>query len=418
MAGTSTTIVAAEPRRRLTPISAGRGKFVRYKPLVSDPKNWLENEFDWQSNVSVVDMFSGAGGLSFGLDSVPGMNIVAAFEQDPVACETHSANMAAPVYRGDVARIQNFEAVLQDFGVRRVDVLVGGPPCAGFSRLGKGALRKMALEDGRLVDLGDDRNWLFRHFMRAVREILPQVVVIENVPEMIRYGEIIEEIESVFTDLDYTFDPVVLNAHDHGVPQRRRRLFMVANRHGSGVAWPTCRRRIRTLRDAIGDLPEVPPLHLEEEIVWSRPGRKPPYLKEMRAGLRGKVARVIRDHVTRAQRPEDVEAFRHMKEGDLYGAVPEALRRYRDDIFSDKYNRMIWNEPAWTVTAHIAKDGYKYIHPEQHRTLSVREAARIQSFPDRFCFAGSRTHRFKQIGNAVPPKLAEALGMSLLPLVR
>lgn len=416
--GASTVVAGVRPRERLTPISAARGEFIRCDPLVPDPKEWLENEFDWQSNISVVDMFSGAGGLSFGLDSVPGMAVVAAFEQDLIACETHSANMAAPVYQGDVACVQSFGAVLKDLGVRRVDVLVGGPPCAGFSRLGKGALRKMALEDGRSVDLGDSRNWLFRHFMRAVRELLPQVVVIENVPEMMRYGEIIEEIKSVFADLDYAFDPAVLNAHDHSVPQRRRRLFMVANRHGSQIVWPTRKRKVRTLRDAIGDLPEIPPLHLEEEIGWSRPIRKPPYLTEMRAGLRGKVARVIRDHVTRAHRPEDIEAFMYMKEGDLYGSVPESLRRYRSDIFSDKYNRMIWDEPAWTVTAHIAKDGYKYIHPEQHRTLSVREAARIQSFPDRFRFAGSRTHRFKQIGNAVPPKLARALGTSLLPLVR
>jgi DNA (cytosine-5)-methyltransferase 1 len=107
-----------------------------------------------------------------------------------------------------------------------------------------------------------------------------------------------------------------------------------------------------------------------------------------------------------------------MHEGDTYTMVPPRLRRYRSDIFADKYHRMVFDESAWTVTAHLAKDGYKYIHPSQHRTLSVREAARIQSFPDRFRFAGSRTDRYRQIGNAVPPLLAEAVARTVLPLVR
>ncbi len=393
---------------------------MRCPPLVLDPRDWLRTKFDWDSNVTIVDLFSGAGGLSFGLDSVPGMAVVAAFERNAWACETHSANMAAPVVSCDIATVGSFRTALDGFGVQRVDVLAGGPPCQGFSKLGKGALRKMALSDGRRVDIEDERNWLFRHFIRAVRELRPQVVIMENVPELLRYESIVEEIRDVFWELGYAFDRRFLHAEKHGVPQRRRRLFMVANKHGCAVPWPDENRRVkeRTLRDAIGDLPEVPPMQLEEELEWLRPGRTAPYLQEMRRGLRGAVAGLVRDHVTRFHGEKDVAAFRHMQEGDMYGAVPEELRRYRSDIFVDKFHRMMWERPAWTVTAHIAKDGYKYIHPEQHRTLSVREAARIQSFPDRFRFAGSRTHRFTQIGNAVPPKLATALGRTLLPLVR
>ncbi len=404
-------------RGRRIPQNAARGELVRCEPLVRDPSHWLREEFDWDSTVSVVDMFSGAGGLSFGFDCVPSMGVVAAFERNPMACETHRANMAAPVIQGDVAEVGSFRTVLRDLGARRVDILAGGPPCQGFSRLGKGALRKMALSDGRKIDIEDERNWMFRHFMRAVRELSPQVVVIENVPEMLRYGEIIEEIRRVFSDLGYGFRYVELNAKDYGVPQRRRRLFMIANRHGNDFEDPPRRRKVRTLRNAIGDLPEVPSMHLEETMTWTHPDKTEPYLKEMRKRLRGESKRIVRDHVTRYHGPDYIAAFRHMKQGDLYASVPEELRRYRDDIFRDKYHRMIWDEPAWTVTAHIAKDGYKYIHPEHNRTLSVREAARIQSFPDRFLFAGARSHRFTQIGNAVPPKLAAALGESLLSLV-
>lgn len=407
-------------RRLSKPETAARGTLVRCPPLVPDPRDWLRTKFDWNSNVAVVDLFSGAGGLSFGLDCVPGMAVVAAFERNAWACETHSANMAAPVVGCDVAGVGSFGAALDGLGVQRVDVLAGGPPCQGFSKLGKGALRKMALSDGRRVDIEDERNWLFRHFIRAVRELRPQVVIMENVPELLRYESIVEEIRDVFYELGYAFDRRILHAEKHGVPQRRRRLFMVANKHGRAVPWPDEKRRVkeRTLRDAIGDLPEVPPMQLEEELGWLRPAQAAPYLKDMRWGLRGAAARIVRDHVTRFHGEKDVAAFRHMLEGDMYGAVPEELRRYRSDIFVDKFHRMAWDRPAWTVTAHIAKDGYKYIHPEQHRTISVREAARIQSFPDRFRFAGSRTHRFTQIGNAVPPKLATALGHALISLVR
>lgn len=291
-------------------------------------------------------MFSGAGGMSFGLDSVPGMRIVAAFEKDPIACETHAANMPAPVLAADVGEISDFRPVLQDMGVQRLDILVGGPPCQGFSRLGKGALRKMALEDGRGVDLADERNWLFRHFMRAVRELTPQVVVIENVPDMLAYASIISEIESIFNDLGYRFDHRVLSAQDYGVPQQRKRLFMIANKNGMPVRWPRHSRVMKTLRDAIGDLPTVPPEHLTEEIVWTPPAIVCPYVREMRTGLRRGPHATIRDHVTRAHRPEDIQAFMCMAEGDVYRAVPEELRRYRSDIFSDKYHRMRWNEPA------------------------------------------------------------------------
>lgn len=407
-------------RKRLKPATFARGEFVRWEPLEPDGSRWLREGFDWDSKVSVVDVFSGAGGLSYGFDSVPGMGVVAAFERDPMACETHRANMEAPVVCGDMTGVNSFGVALTGLGIKRVDILAGGPPCQGFSKLGKGALRKMALSDGRKVDTGDERNWMFRHFMRAVRELSPQVVVIENVPEILRYDEIIEEIAGVFADLDYSFQSLELNARDYGVPQRRRRLFMVACKNDRVVETPepVAKRARRTLRDAIGDLPVVAPAQLEETLQWERLARPGPYLSnEMRRGLRGKAARLVRDHVTRYHGPEDLAAFRCMLEGAMYDSVPEELRRYRDDIFKDKYHRMIWDESAWTVTAHIAKDGYKYIHPEQHRTLSVREAARIQSFPDRFKFAGSRTHRFTQVGNAVPPLLARALGKALVALV-
>ena len=123
---------------------------------------------------------------------------------------------------------------------------------------------------------------------------------------------------------------------------------------------------------------------------------------------------MIRDHITRAVRPDDAQIYSHMKPGDTYLDTPERLRRYRSDIFDDKYLRLSFNDLSRTITAHIAKDGYWYIHPRENRTLSIREAARIQTFPDRFHFAGPPSARFQQIGNAVPPMLASAIASSLL----
>jgi DNA (cytosine-5)-methyltransferase 1 len=396
---------------RLPPVSAARGSFLTLPPAVGDSTQYFDEKFDWDSNITVVDMFAGAGGLSLGLDSTPHMRVVAAFERDPIAAQSQAANIKSAMITGDVGDVSSFAIALKQVGVRRVDVLAGGPPCQGFSRLGKGALRKLALEDGRGVDTADERNFMFREFIRAVRELEPSVVLMENVPEMAAVVEVVEEIVGVLVDLDYqVHGPRILAAGDHGVPQIRRRMFLVATAEPCELVWPIPSVARPTLRDAISDLPPVPAAHFTEVIPWEPPAEPGAYLKRMRAGLRGFWREAVTDHVTRAHRPEDMKVFAGMAENDRYDAVPKRLRRYRSDIFEDKYHRMVWDRPSWTVTAHLAKDGYKYIHPLQARTISVREAARIQSFPDRYRFAGSRTHRFAHIGNAVPPLLARAVG--------
>ena len=156
-----------------------------------------------------------------------------------------------------------------------------------------------------------------------------------------------------------------------------------------GFSWPKPVDERPTVRQAIGDLPAVPPDTRDE--VQSYAGRPTSTLaRALREGLKGADAGLIRDHITRAVRPDDAVIYRAMKPGDTYLDVPEHLRRYRHDIFDDKYYRLSFEDVSRTITAHIAKDGYWYIHPDQDRTLSVREAARIQTFPDWFRFAGTR----------------------------
>ena len=167
------------------------------------------------------------------------------------------------------------------------------------------------------------------------------------------------------------------------------------------------------LSDAIADLPKIEAGRQVDPIPYvPAPGTRAP--EWARDGCDGPSAELLYDHVSRDVREDDLQAFRALEPGGTYLDVPKELRRYDDENFTDKYKRLEWDRPSRTITAHIARDGYWYIHPDQHRTLSIREAARVQTFPDWYVFAGFPSNRFVQIGNAVPPRLGYAIGRTLL----
>jgi DNA (cytosine-5)-methyltransferase 1 len=242
----------------------------------------------------------------------------------------------------------------------------------------------------------------------------------ENVPGMlsIEGRSIVDAIQTNFEDVGYRVNVAVVNARRFGVPQDRRRLIFIATRRDlslriDSVYLEDFAAHFRegmlglsgetAVKQAIGDLPLIRHGATEEPIPYPHSvGRMCHYAALMREGGHG----LLLDHVCRGHNRQDLEAFRLMREGGLYHELPARLKRYRDDIFKDKYKKLIWNRPAWTVTAHFEKDVYTHIHPSQPRTISVREAARLQSFPDSFRFAGHMGDRFRQIGNAVPPLMA------------
>src|SRR5690606_5156885 len=160
----------------------------------------------------------------------------------------------------------------------------------------------------------------------------------------------------------------------------------------------------------IGDLPDVEGGANATSMRYSASSGRTALQRISRWGLRSEERGIIYDHYTRAVRDDDLTAFRMMTSGTKYSDLPEELRRYRSDIFDDKYNRLDWDKPSRTITAHLSKDGYWYIHPAQNRTITVREAARIQTFPDSFRFQGGMSNAFRQIGEAVPPILSAAIG--------
>jgi DNA (cytosine-5)-methyltransferase 1 len=241
----------------------------------------------------------------------------------------------------------------------------------------------------------------------------------ENVPDMALDREmfILRSMVLQLESLGYGVQARVLDAWRYGVPQFRQRLVLVAIADGGRIDWPPETPRKVTVANAISDLPPVaggwrPPGGADGWIAYDGP--RTAFQREMRADVQRDQRDRVFDHITRPVRPDDELAFELLDSESRYSDLPEHLKRYRDDIFDDKYKRLSGDDVSRTITAHIAKDGYWYIHPEQNRTLTVREAARIQTFPDWFRFAGPPSSAFKQIGNAVPPRLGWAVGGALL----
>jgi DNA (cytosine-5)-methyltransferase 1 len=363
------------------------------------------------SGPTVIDLFSGAGGLSYGLKRA-GFSVLVGADHDARAIETHTANIGSLDYQGDLSDPSPFLEQLSQWGIRSVNLIAGGIPCQPFSRAGRAKLRNLALNGVRPFQ--DPRTALWQPFLSIVESLSPDLVLLENVPDFALWddGALLTQFRESLRAIGYETHVNILNAFQFRVPQHRSRLFVVALRRPRAFRWPAPFDAIPTLRDAIGDLPPVPPGQREERIPYGEPTTA---LQELlRQGVPPEDRHWIYDHVTRAVRPDDESAFALLREGQTYRDLPAHLQRYRDDIFLDKYNRLRYDDLCRSITAHLEKDGYWYIHPEQNRTLSVREAARIQTFPDHYRFAGEPTIRFRQIGNAVPPLLAESVARSLL----
>jgi DNA (cytosine-5)-methyltransferase 1 len=407
----STTQVS---NRRRTAVPHYRGTDLRLhrNPDAPDPTDLaaIRRWVGFASRPTAVDLFSGAGGLSLGLQEA-GFSVLLGADNDERAVQTHTANIGGLGYVGDLSDPTELIDHLQGWGIETVDLVAGGVPCQPFSRAGRSMIRNLVATGVRSAD--DPRAELWQGFMAVVAQLQPRAVLVENVPDLPSWddGSVLMGFYESLGELGYRVDARVLDAFQFGVPQHRARLILVALRDESEFEWPKADSQITTLRDAIGDLPPVPPAQRAERVRYFGPRTE--YQRRMRKGVLPEDDGFVCDHITRDVRQDDAEAFALLEEGQTYVDLPEHLRRYRSDIFTDKYKRLSWNEVSRSITAHIAKDGYWYIHPQQHRTLSIREAARVQTFPDWFRFAGQPSVRLKQIGNAVPPLLAAAVGNQL-----
>lgn len=354
-----------------------------------------------------VDLFSGAGGLSEGFRQA-GFLVAASVESDPHAAETQRRNHA----RGRHPRTEVLPERIQDTpstriaeicaraGAARPHVVMGGPPCQGFSRSNR---------QTRNMDNPD--NHLFRDFLRVVKGLDPEAVVLENVADVTFFegGAVASEIRSSLEDLDYEVCPGVLDASLYGVPQRRRRLFFVAVRRGAlySVPQPETTRPV-SLWDAIGDLPELPNGHTADEMPYRAYDHLTTYQTARRNGKP-----TVRNNVVSRNMDYVVERYQYIPQGGNWENIPEHLmRNYADRSRCHQwiYRRLPADEPSITIMNYRKN---MLIHPYQDRGLSVREAARIQSFDDDYVFHGTLMSQQQQVANAVPPLLARAVARSL-----
>lgn len=366
-----------------------------------------------------IDLFCGAGGFSWGWEKA-GFHSLAAIDSDVPAVRTYELNFGVShplIFNRDISKFSP-KKLSPFLGKKKQELLavIGGPPCQGWSKVGRGKIKSLDRMASSM--LRDPRNRLYKHFLKYVEYFRPAICVMENVPGMLSVGgkNVARVIERHFENAGYVCSHGLVNAVWFGTPQYRERLIFIGVRKNLGVkidveeiklfAEKFRSNRLNlpekiTVSNAISDLPPIQNGGNEDPLIYRGNGSLSKYARLMRETSNG----ILTDHVCR-DNPQDVEAFRTMRQGMKYVQLESKFKRYRDDIFKDKYKKLIWGKPSWTVTAHLSKDCYTHIHSHQSRTLSVREAARLQGFVDSFRFFGNMGERFRQIGNAVPPLMA------------
>jgi DNA (cytosine-5)-methyltransferase 1 len=335
-----------------------------------------------------IDLFAGAGGLSVGLEQA-GFKLVAATDWDHWSCETLKANHGdIIVHEGDISKI-NLSDFAKKIRTETVDLIAGGPPCQGFSQLGK-----------RMKD--DPRNQLWREYMRFVAFFKPKIFLMENVPQLLTSEEFIK-IKRMAENLGYEVKESVLHAVEYGVPQKRKRTIIIGSRIGTPkhprpthVAphqynlFNSELKPWKTVKDAISDLPLKP-----NGKNW---------------------------HIGRNPTPTSLKRYKTIPPGGNRfnlpkELMPECWKRKRTGS-TDVFGRLEWNKPSLTIRTEFFKpEKGRYLHPEAHRPITIREAARLQTFPDDYVFIGSNVQVAKQIGNAVPCRLGFAIGKELFQLL-
>lgn len=343
-----------------------------------------------------VDIFSGAGGLSLGAENA-GITIAFAVEKDSAAASTFARNHPnAKILCEDITLINPLNHINET-----PFIVFGGPPCQGFS-----------LSNTKTRTSSNKNNSLFHEFVRFVKKLKPDWFLFENVEGITTFnqGKTVEEIKECFKKIGYDTSEDVLYASDYGVPQHRNRFFMVGNRLGIDFTFPERQISQVNVRDAISDLPTLKNGDCFIELPYKKQLQDAStYAKKMRAG--SKVA--IQNFVSRNQ-DYVIERYKHIRHGENWKAIPARLMKNYANVqncHSGIYKRLDPNLPS-VVISNYRKN--MLIHPYQDRGLSVREAARLQSFPDSFVFEGSLMHIQQQIGNAVPPMLAEAIFRKIL----
>lgn len=354
---------------------------------------------------SVMDLFSGVGGLSFGFSRIPEFEIVAANEINPDIAKAYELNHpGVRMLNCDICDMDE-KLLSEALGGRKVDVLVGGPPCQSYSTLGK---RNM-----------DARANLFMQYKRVLQLLKPRAFLFENVAGILSMdgGRLFPKIQAEFADIGYSLKHRLLDAADYGVPQHRERVILVgmlgendyeypAPTHGSAEGL----KPHVTLADAIGDLPALD----SGESSTSYGG---PASNDFLRFVRPSDDTVLSEHDAPNNGEHLIRIMRTLKDGEGKDDLPEAIRPKSG--YGNTYAKLWWNRPSTTITRNFAcPSSSRCIHPRDSRAMTIREGARLQSFPDSYKFYGPAGTKRLEIGNAVPPLLSMALAGQMLKALR
>ena len=399
---------------------------------------------------NIIDLFAGAGGLSEGFVQA-GFNPVAHVEMDKDACDTLRtracyhylvANGQKDVYysylKGEISRETLYESVpskvvdsvinveISDKTIKdtfkkikklaaskHIDFIIGGPPCQAYSLLGR--------HDKRMED--DPRTRLYLQYGKFLQEFQPYGFVFENVPGLLsaKKGEHFRNLREYFDSLGYSLHYKMLDASDYGVLQTRKRLIIVGWRQEHDLGYPDIPRKKAdaVINDILGDLPELYAGDVKMVATYRTPANS--YL--LTSGIRNEEEMLVTQNITRPLNQNDAKIYAYAvkKWNEEHtriknNTLPEEIRTQNNETsFLDRFKVVDGQGYSHTVIAHLSKDGHYYINPNEkyNPSISMREAARIQSFPDNFYFEGPRSAKFKQIGNAVPPLMANAIAKSI-----
>lgn len=340
-------------------------------------------------NPNVIDLFCGCGGLSYGFEKA-GFNVLLGIDNDKMALNTFELNHnGSKTICEDITQITYENNIKSVIGDKKIDLIIGGPPCQG-----------MSLSGPRKFD--DPRNKLYLSFIRLVDEIKPTAFIIENVPGLVSLfgGTIKDTIIEKFSNMGYNVKYKILSAADYGVPQNRKRVIFVGLKKGEFI-FPEIQKDKITCEMALSDLP---PLEFDLGENSCNYGIYPQneYQKLMRRN-----SKLLKNHVAAKHSERIKHIISLVPDGGNYKDLPDDYKDTRK--FNVAWTRFCSHKPAPTIdTGHRHHFHYKY-----NRVPTVRECARLQSFPDTFEFLGNKTQQFRQVGNAVPPILAENLAKEI-----
>lgn len=352
---------------------------------------------------NIIDLFAGVGGLSYGFSVLPQFNIIAANEIEKDISIAYTLNHPnVKMFNCDINDLTE-DVLNKALDGQKVDIVIGSPPCQSYSMLGKRQ--------------NDERADLFMQYKRILGILQPKAFVFENVAGMLSMnkGKLFQRIRAEFEELGYDLKHEILDAVDYGVPQHRERVILVglkgrnsfvypAPTHGDGL------KPYVTLEDAIGDLPEL--MSGEKKSHYAAD-----ITNDFLAFVRNKNTAIVEEHSAPKNGEHLVRIMKALKDGQSKDDLPEAIRPKSG--YGNTYAKLWWNKPSTTITRNFAcPSSSRCIHPRDSRAMSIREGARLQSFPDDYKFYGSDGMKRLEIGNAVPPLLSMAIAKQMLEAMK